>query len=88
MKAQYPNGRIVSPDTVSADEKPWSTDSFLNIDYVDYDDLKQAIKAYTTGANGHPVFIPGQGGKVKALKEFEDELYGELLQQHARVVST
>ncbi len=87
MKAQYHNGRTVSPDSVYTKGRPWSTDNFLNSENVDYDDIKQAIKAYTTGANGQPVFIPGQGGEAKAHKEFEGGLYGQLLQQHARVVS-
>lgn len=86
MRAQCPNGRTVSPDIVFTNRRLWSTDSFLVIDYIDYDDLKQAIKAYTTGTNGQPVFIPGKGGEAKAHKEFEDRLYGQLLQQHARVV--
>jgi len=31
------------------------------------------------------VFIPGQGGEAKALKELEDYFYGKLLQEHTRV---
>jgi len=83
VKCQYPNGRTVSLDSVYIRGRPWSTDSFLNTENVDYDELKQAIKVHTTGVNGQPVFIPGQGGE----KEFEDGLYRQLLQQHARVVS-
>lgn len=54
-------------------------------DNIDYDDLKQMVKDHTVSAPSHPLFIPGQGGEAKAIKDFEDEMYGQLLQQHDRV---
>ena len=52
---------------------------------IDYDDLKRIIKDRTTSSQNQPRFIPGQGNEAKALKEFEKELYDQLLEQHERV---
>ncbi|KAL8797345.1 MAG: hypothetical protein Q9195_000499 [Heterodermia aff. obscurata] len=52
---------------------------------IDYDDLKRMVKDNTTSSHNQPKFIPGQGNEAKASKEFEDELYGQLLEQHERV---
>ena len=57
----------------------------MGTDNVDYDDLKRAIKAHTTSPQGRPVFIPGQGNEAKALKDFENALYIQLLKEHTRV---
>lgn len=56
-----------------------------NTENVDYDNLKWAIKARTTSTQGQPVFIPGRGGEAKALKDFEEALYRQLLEEHTRV---
>lgn len=52
---------------------------------IDYDDLKRIIKDRTTSSQHQPRFIPGQGNETKALKDFEKELYDQLLEQHERV---
>ena len=57
----------------------------FSTDNIDYDDLKHMIKDNTTSTHNQPRFIPGQGNEAKASKEFEDELYGQLLEQHERV---
>ena len=54
-------------------------------DNLDYDDLKQMVKDHTASAPNHPLFIPGQGSEARATKDIEDEMYGQLLQQHDRV---
>lgn len=54
-------------------------------DNIDYDDLKQMIKNHTAGTSNLPRFIPGQGDEAQAGKDFETEIYGELVQQHNRV---
>ena len=58
---------------------------YFSTDNIDYDDLKRMVKDNTTSTHNQPRFIPGQGNEAKALKEFEDELYGQLLEQHERV---
>ncbi|EGS20099.1 uncharacterized protein CTHT_0046040 [Thermochaetoides thermophila DSM 1495] len=54
---------------------------------IDYNALKQHIKAHTTRdpAVATPVPIPGGGGRDSALIKFENDLYAELCQQHDRV---
>ena len=54
-------------------------------DNIDYDDLKQMVKDHTAGTSNRPRFIPGQGSEAQACKDFEIEIYGELVQQHDRV---
>ena len=54
----------------------------FSTDNIDYDDLKRMVKDNTTSTHNQPKFIPGQGNEAK---EFEDELYGQLLEQHERV---
>lgn len=57
----------------------------LVLENIDYDDLKRIIKDRTTSTQNQPRFIPGQGNEAKALKDFEKELYDQLLEQHERV---
>lgn len=57
----------------------WSTHN------VDYNDLKDLIKRRTTKNNGEAQPIPGTQNEASALQRFEDELYTQLKDQHARV---
>lgn len=50
---------------------------------VDYDEIKHLIKEYTTPGSGKALAIPGQ--EDIAGQDFEDLLYDELVEQHARV---
>ncbi|KAI9811594.1 MAG: hypothetical protein M1827_005343 [Pycnora praestabilis] len=53
---------------------------------VDYNDIKHLIKVRTTRDQAQAISIPGRGNSEgKALKDFEDELYAELLEQHQRI---
>jgi hypothetical protein len=53
---------------------------------VEYNEIKHLIKARTTRDQAHAISIPGRGnGENTALKEFEDELYSELSEQHQRI---
>ena len=54
-------------------------------DNVDYNEIKQLIKLRTSNAPGQAITIPGQKNNNKALEDFEEELYAELLDQHQRV---
>lgn len=55
------------------------------LDNVDYNDIKHLIKVRTTQGQGQAKNIPGSNNEVKQLQAFEDELYGELYEQHQRV---
>ena len=57
----------------------------FSADNLDYDDLKRMVKHNTTSTHNQPRFIPGQGNEAKASIEFENELYGQLSEQHERV---
>ena len=58
----------------------------LSPDNVEYNEIKHLIKARTTRDQAHAISIPGRGnGENIALKEFEDELYSELSEQHQRI---
>ena len=57
----------------------------FSTDNIDYDDLKRMVKHNTTSTHNQPRFIPGQGNEAKASKEFENELYRQLSEQHERV---
>ncbi|KAG9244833.1 hypothetical protein BJ878DRAFT_541881 [Calycina marina] len=50
---------------------------------VDYNELKNLIKAHTTKDQGSAIAIPGQINP--ALSQFEDIFYSELVAQHDRV---
>ncbi|KAI9822765.1 MAG: hypothetical protein M1832_002998 [Thelocarpon impressellum] len=53
---------------------------------VDYNDLKRLIKLRTTEDQPRAVDICGQGRRdTGALQAFEDELYGELVEQFQRI---
>ncbi|KAI9835528.1 MAG: hypothetical protein M1819_001979 [Sarea resinae] len=53
---------------------------------VDYDEIKQLIKARTTKDHAQAIVIPGSShGDDKALQEFENDLYAELCEQHQRI---
>ncbi|KAI9773807.1 MAG: hypothetical protein M1840_006032 [Geoglossum simile] len=53
---------------------------------VEYNEIKHLIKVRTTRDQAHAISIPGRGdGENTALKEFEDELYAELSEQHQRI---
>ena len=54
-------------------------------DNVDYNEIKQLIKLRTSNATGQAIPIPGQKNDNKALEDFEEELYAELLDQHQRI---
>ena len=54
-------------------------------DNIDYNDLKELIKRRTSRANGEAQPIPGNHSETRALQDFEDELYTQLKDQHARV---
>ena len=52
---------------------------------VDYNDIKRLIKLRTTQRPAQAIAIPGHDEEAAALQTFEDELYGELCEQHERV---
>ncbi|KAI9778789.1 MAG: hypothetical protein M1839_007879 [Geoglossum umbratile] len=53
---------------------------------VEYNDIKHLIKVRTTRDQAHAISIPSRGnGGDTALKEFEDELYSALSEQHQRI---
>ncbi|KAA6410368.1 MAG: hypothetical protein FRX48_05789 [Lasallia pustulata] len=52
---------------------------------VDYNDIKHLIKVRTTRGQAEAVSIPGHGHESKALRDFEEELYAELHEQHQRI---
>ena len=58
-------------------------------DNVDYNDIKRLIKVRTTQGQGQgqgqAKAIPISGHETKALHAFENELYGELRDQHQRI---
>jgi hypothetical protein len=55
-------------------------------DNVEYNDIKHLIKVRTTRDQAHAISIPSRGnGGDTALKEFEDELYSALSEQHQRI---
>jgi len=53
------------------------------LDNVDYNELKYYIKAKTSRDQAKAIAIPGQ--QDTALQKFENELYAQLCEQHARV---
>ena len=55
------------------------------LDNIDYNDLKHEIKRRTTRGSGQAQAIPGSDNEANALRKFEDEIYAELQDQHARV---
>ncbi|OCL14007.1 hypothetical protein AOQ84DRAFT_281997, partial [Glonium stellatum] len=55
----------------------------FSTDNVDYDEIKYLIKEHTTPGSGKAVAIPGH--EEIAGQDFEDLLYDELVEQHARV---
>ncbi len=55
------------------------------LDNVDYNDVKQLIKLHTTKNVAHPTPIPGKESEPKTDPSFEDELHGELCNQHQRI---
>ena len=55
------------------------------LDNIDYNDIKHLIKVHTTKDQAQATTIPGHENEARALREFEDELYNELLQQHSRI---
>ena len=57
------------------------------LDNVDYNDLKDLIKRRTTRSkgNGEAQLIPGACNEARASQNFEEELYIQLKDQHARV---
>lgn len=61
------------------------TDLFCCIDNVDYDEIKSLIKAKTSANNAVPVSIPGQNAEPESWKQFEDEIFELLQDQHRRV---
>jgi hypothetical protein len=56
-----------------------------SLDNVDYNDVKQLIKLHTTNNVAHPTPIPGKESEPKTDPSFEDELHGELSNQHQRI---
>lgn len=54
-------------------------------DNIDYDDLKRAIKEYTTSSESKSISIPGKNSKSKAPQEFEDAMYARMVQEDDRV---
>ncbi|KAI9701534.1 MAG: hypothetical protein M1836_001590 [Candelina mexicana] len=52
---------------------------------VDYNDIKHLIRIRTTRGQAQAISIPGRSDEGQALKEFEDELFTELLEQHDRI---
>ncbi len=54
-------------------------------DNVDYNDIKHLIKVRTTRGQAQAISIPGRSDEGKALKDFEDELFTELFEQHDRI---
>lgn len=58
----------------------------MDLDNVDYEDLKHLIKEHTAGkVTSHPVAIPGPGVADTAYTELEDALFPILCQEHERV---
>ncbi|KAI9709169.1 MAG: hypothetical protein M1812_007754 [Candelaria pacifica] len=57
----------------------------IRLDNVDYNDIKHLIKARTTRGQAQAISIPGRSDEDKALKDFEDELFTELFEQHHRI---
>ncbi len=55
------------------------------LDNVDYNEIKHFIKVRTTRDQAQAISIPGQEYEGRALREFENELYAELCEQHQRV---
>ncbi|KAF2086067.1 hypothetical protein K490DRAFT_44972, partial [Saccharata proteae CBS 121410] len=52
-------------------------------DNIDYDEIKHLIKDHTTPGSGKAVSIPGQGHVRE--REFEDQLFALLAQEHQRI---
>ncbi|KAF2431788.1 hypothetical protein EJ08DRAFT_695941 [Tothia fuscella] len=50
---------------------------------IDYNEIKHLIKVNTTPGKGKAVSIPGQGQSVE--RDFENSLYGILLNEHDRI---
>lgn len=59
--------------------------TYMIPDNVDYNEIKRLIKARTTDAEAQAISISGSQDKSEALKELEDELYVELVEQHQRI---
>ncbi|KAI9771216.1 MAG: hypothetical protein M1835_006459 [Candelina submexicana] len=54
-------------------------------DNVDYNDIKHLIRIRTTRGQAQAISIPGRSDEGQVLKDFEDELFTELLEQHDRI---
>lgn len=55
------------------------------LDNIDYNEIKHLIKVRTTKDQAQTITIPGHENEARALRDFEDELYNELRQQHQRI---
>lgn len=57
----------------------------IDVDNVDYNEIKHLIKRRTTRSHGQAISIPSQGHEGQASAEFEEELHTELHDQHQRI---
>lgn len=71
------------PAKLKTTRRSLRTNNSDHADNIDYDEVKHFIKENTTPSKGKSISVPGRGDDK--LREFQDELFDILADQHQRI---